>query len=1053
MAGGEVGSVYITVRAITDKVSGDIEKAFSNVNTGSIASSGADIGKAFSDAASKGMNANIFTKVGDALSNLGGEAGSARGEMASLTTSGYTTGAAMGTVLGAVSSLVGGLGGLIGAVGGAAPAIMGLVGSLVSLKAGLAVGELALQGIAGAVQSAISQSQSYRMTLAQLTKQHQDLAFASENAQNAVNRAAIDLEKARNNLIRMQDLPPNSLQRREAMQSYKEAETAYRQAKARAADAKKEAANPLAFKTPKADPYAGLSPAQKEFAKWLVQMQGQFMDLKDAAASGFLPILKTNLESIIAKVLPTFKAGIHDIAVGLGGLTTNLTAAITDPGNVKLLGQVMHNIAGDLPIMGTILGNVYSSFLTILKESHPLVTDFLNFLNTKTKSLNDWLKAKAASGEMKDFFARSEKIMQDLGVIFDNVLGTLGAIIGANFEPGSGGDIMLQWLKKVTGGWASMDDTVKGKNSLKQYFIDTAKNSTKILDAVGALVKGFLQLGADPNIGKTFDALSKGAPAMAELGKKLADAGPSLGTLVANITIFIDKMTDTKAITNFFDTLNGFVKFITDILNNPIAGPILLVLGQIHGVMFGIMKAAQVTGFISKYLGESYEAAKNLLKGIMNIPSKLETVALKAMYARDKVAEIATKGFDAVKSSAETVGLKAMYARDKLAELGTKGVDAAKNAGAAFANWGKQIGTFVISNVKDAASAVADLSKKVALNTVEIIKNIAQWIAQKAALVASTIAQTAMRVATAIATGVQAAFNFVMGLNPIVLIAIAVAALVAGLVIFFTQTEVGKKVWGDFMNFMGDVWKNITGFFQGAWDWLTKNWPTVLAILTGPIGLAVLWISTHWSEVTKFFSAVFTAVAKWAKDTWDGFIKGVGGFITWVSKGLAPIGKFFETAFNGIGNFFKTIINTMIGYAENFINFWLRGINNIIKALNTLKIDVPKGVPFIGGTKFGINIPLIPEIKLPRLAKGGTVMPSMGGSLVNVAEAGRPERIEPLDQNGLSNRDKALINFLSNGTAGKSIQMNIYPSAGMSEQDLAAAVSRQLAFELRRGGM
>ena len=83
-------------------------------------------------------------------------------------------------------------------------------------------------------------------------------------------------------------------------------------------------------------------------------------------------------------------------------------------------------------------------------------------------------------------------------------------------------------------------------------------------------------------------------------------------------------------------------------------------------------------------------------------------------------------------------------------------------------------------------------------------------------------------------------------------------------------------------------------------------------------------------------------------------------------------------------------------------------------------------------------------------------MPSAGGSLVNVAEAGRPERIEPLDANGLSARDKAMIDMMSKGSAGNGatpITMNIYPSAGMDEKDLAAVVSRQLAFELRKGGI
>jgi hypothetical protein len=49
------------------------------------------------------------------------------------------------------------------------------------------------------------------------------------------------------------------------------------------------------------------------------------------------------------------------------------------------------------------------------------------------------------------------------------------------------------------------------------------------------------------------------------------------------------------------------------------------------------------------------------------------------------------------------------------------------------------------------------------------------------------------------------------------------------------------------------------------------------------------------------------------------------------------------------------------------------------------------------------------------MANGGTVFPSRGGSIVQVAEAGRAERIEPLDENGISARDKAIIDYLSNG--------------------------------------
>lgn len=87
------------------------------------------------------------------------------------------------------------------------------------------------------------------------------------------------------------------------------------------------------------------------------------------------------------------------------------------------------------------------------------------------------------------------------------------------------------------------------------------------------------------------------------------------------------------------------------------------------------------------------------------------------------------------------------------------------------------------------------------------------------------------------------------------------------------------------------------------------------------------------------------------------------------------------------------------------------------------------------------------------LARGGIVRPSRfgGGTIVEVAEAGRPERVEPLDPSGMSKRDRAMIDYLTGGqTSGTTI--NVYPSAGMDERDLAAKVSRVIAQQMRKGG-
>jgi hypothetical protein len=67
-----------------------------------------------------------------------------------------------------------------------------------------------------------------------------------------------------------------------------------------------------------------------------------------------------------------------------------------------------------------------------------------------------------------------------------------------------------------------------------------------------------------------------------------------------------------------------------------------------------------------------------------------------------------------------------------------------------------------------------------------------------------------------------------------------------------------------------------------------------------------------------------------------------------------------------------------------------------------------------------------------------------------IGEAGKAERVEPLDADGLSKRDKAMIDFMSGGSRGGTT-INVYPSAGMDERQLAELVSRKLAQTMRKG--
>ncbi|MEU0813073.1 peptidoglycan DD-metalloendopeptidase family protein [Streptomyces mirabilis] len=113
---------------------------------------------------------------------------------------------------------------------------------------------------------------------------------------------------------------------------------------------------------------------------------------------------------------------------------------------------------------------------------------------------------------------------------------------------------------------------------------------------------------------------------------------------------------------------------------------------------------------------------------------------------------------------------------------------------------------------------------------------------------------------------VMLATNFVMNQNPIVRIIMLIGLLVAA-VIWAWNTFPGfrkavQDCWdgikdgvqavvdwfaGPFADFFTVT---IPGIFQSVLDWVGKNWPWILGALTGPIGLATVYIIEHWDQIS-----------------------------------------------------------------------------------------------------------------------------------------------------------------------------------------------------------
>lgn len=147
-----------------------------------------------------------------------------------------------------------------------------------------------------------------------------------------------------------------------------------------------------------------------------------------------------------------------------------------------------------------------------------------------------------------------------------------------------------------------------------------------------------------------------------------------------------------------------------------------------------------------------------------------------------------------------------------------------------------------------------------------------------AALVANKVATLAASAATKAAAAAQWVLNAAMSANPIMLVVLAIAALVAGLVWFFTQTELGQEIWANFTTAIG-----------AAWTWL---WESVLSPVFVAIGGVFAWL--YDNVITPIVAGIVLYVQMWA------------GIFTWLWENiLAPV-------FAAIGEIFSWIYNNVV---------------------------------------------------------------------------------------------------------------------------------------------
>ena len=200
--------------------------------------------------------------------------------------------------------------------------------------------------------------------------------------------------------------------------------------------------------------------------------------------------------------------------------------------------------------------------------------------------------------------------------------------------------------------------------------------------------------------------------------------------------------------------------------------------------------------------------------------------------------------------------------------------------------------------------------------------------------------------------------------------------------------DIAESIWNGIKNFLSNVWSGLKETFSNIWEGI-KN--ALVSIWNGIKNTAqTLWnfikkfISGIWSGVKEVFSSAWNLIKSTLEGIWNGInttastifgkvvdsvkkvFNGLIEFVTGVFSGN------WKNAWNGVVDIFKGIFNIIPSVVEGVVNGVIGAVNGLVSGINSI------------GGNFGISIPSIPTVNLPRFATGG--FPEDGLFLANHTE-------------------------------------------------------------------
>lgn len=525
---------------------------------------------------------------------------------------------------------------------------------------------------------------------------------------------------------------------------------------------------------------------------------------------------------------------------------------------------------------------------------------------------------KSAGKTVDDFSRRNKRSLESIANSANNMAGKVqGAmkLLGATLVGGSFGLNAFvkeaSTLQSVRASFESLTGSAEGARKvmaqLNKFSLETAFSADDINAAARTL------LGAGVSVDKL-------GSRMKWLGDIAGATGANLGQLVLPVSQALAKgKLDTQ---DFYQILNSGAGKVREVLQNELnkrgLGDIMTAMskGKVSAEILetALKTAASEGGFA---FNGAAKQAQTFDGRMSNLQETISNVGLELIGVNKATGEIDPNGIFAQMSEKVEKATKWLEEnKDKIKDVAQIIINNIQPAIITLtALWASFKAVVVTSQIVDAITKISDAVGKMG----DEVKKAVTWyqdlnkaqIASSISAKAHAVAVGLQTAATNIATVAQTAFNVAMAANPIGLIVLAIAAVVAGLVWFFTQTEIGKQIFGEFVKFVSGVFQSIVSVISTVANAIIVPFQNFLAFVS-PI------FNTLWQIVSSIFILIVAVVATAIQSIVQPFI--------WIFQN-------WQTIWNNICGFVSTIWNAIVGVVTAYINTMNAIISAIVGAI------------------------------------------------------------------------------------------------------------------------